>query len=433
MAEVKFYLEKRKDKQTGKVVQTNVPILLFYSFNGKRLQYYTGYRIDASKWDDGLAEKDGKVIRLHPGKVKKNYSEAADINKELTKLESRIIDIHQRADVLGERLSEDYFKERLNGNKLDTKNSDTIWEAYEKYLEALKVTHTEKSIYNVKSTFKVLRWFETYRKKKITFDEIDENFWQEFFSWCYQVQGYYNNYTGTHVNKLKAFLNWALAKKLTTCKDFQKQSKMQEFIEVIYLEYKEVQKFFKFRFKNDKESGFTALELSDMRDLYCGGCFTGMRHSDISNLREENDLSVKISYRVKKTKQTNFVPVNKFSRQLIDKHKGRHNGFLFPQFEDNVRHELLRVAMKQAGLNRMVQIVHYRGAERQEESMPLWKAANFHTSKKTFVVNFLEKGGSLTTAMAITGNRSHSVFRRYYKIADTFKAKEMERIFGKVA
>lgn len=422
MAEVKFYLEKRKDKETGKIVTTNVPILLFYSFNGKRLQYYTGYRVDADKWDDGLTQKDGQPIRVHPGRVKKNFSDAADINKELRKLEARISEIHERADVLGDRLSPEYFKDRLNGKKLDTKNGDTIWKGYELYLQSLKVTHTEKSIKNVKDSFRVLKDFEKDRSRSITFDSIDSFFWQEFFNYCYHVKEYNNNYTGTHVNKIKALLNWCVAKKISTHTEFRKQRKMQEFIEVIYLLWPELLKFYRYKFKDPV--------YSDARDLYCLGCFTGLRYSDVVKLLNDNVLPDKLGYRVKKTKQINYIPLNKYSKALLEKHKGKHKPFAMPQLVKNI-HTVLKDAMKEAGLDRMVQIVHYRGAERKEERKPLWDAATFHTSKKTFVVNFLEKGGSITTAMAITGNRSHSVFKRYYKIADQFKAKEMARIFGR--
>ena len=423
MAEVKFYLEKRKDKATGDVNKGNVPILLFYSFNGKRLQYYTGYRIDAHKWDDGLVEnKDGSFTRSHPGRVKKNFSEAPEINKELTKLISKVNDIHERADVLGERLTIQYFRDRLNDKKLDAKNSDPIWEAYEKYFEALKNTHTAKSIKNAKDTYKVLREFSKERMKTITFESVDEFFWQEFFDWCFNDKDYFNNYTGTHLNKIKAFLNWAVEKGYTKNLEFRKQPKMQEFIEIIYLQYEEVQKFYKHKFKDQT--------LAQVRDMYCLGCFTGLRYSDVIGLLPENIHEDKIVYRVKKTKEANIIPLNKFSRVILDRNKGKHPTHAMPQIKSGI-HEYLRTAMKEVELDRMVQIVHYKGAERFEESAPLWKAATFHTSKKTFVTNFLERGGSLITAMAITGNKSHSVIKRYYKIADTFKAKEMARIFGK--
>ncbi len=47
---VNFYPEKRKD-DSGMLKMKNVPIFLFFSFSGKRMVYYTGYRIDLEKWD----------------------------------------------------------------------------------------------------------------------------------------------------------------------------------------------------------------------------------------------------------------------------------------------------------------------------------------------------------------------------------------------
>ena len=68
MADIKFYLEKRKDKETGELLTENVTILLFYSFGGQRLQYYTGHRIDAAKWDAANQ------------KAKKGFTQASNIN-----------------------------------------------------------------------------------------------------------------------------------------------------------------------------------------------------------------------------------------------------------------------------------------------------------------------------------------------------------------
>lgn len=410
MAEVKFYLEKRKDKTTGKINTINVPILLFYSFNGKRLQYYSGYRIDASKWDEERM------------KVKKNYSEAADINRELTKLEAKVEDIHNKAKALGEKVSPEYFRDRLNGKRKDAKNGDLIWDSYKEYLESLKVTHTKKSIQESTRTSIVLKDFSKERRWSMTFDSIDTIFWQEFFDWCYNTKGWFNNYTGTHINKLKAFMNWSVKRGYTTNLEFRRVRRMQENTEIIYLTFEEVQQFLNHKFKKE--------EYAQMRDLYCLGCFTGLRYSDISRLLPENILNDKIVYRVVKTKEPNIIPLNQYSRKILERNKSIHPIYSMPQIPKVKTSEYLKAAMKEAKLTRVVQIVHFKGAERFEESKPLWDAATFHTSKKTFVTNFLERGGSLTTAMAITGNKSYSVMRRYFKIADTFKAKEMERIFG---
>jgi len=47
------------------------------------------------------------------------------------------------------------------------------------------------------------------------------------------------------------------------------------------------------------------------------------------------------------------------------------------------------------------------------------------------MTNFLAKGGSLSTAMSITSNKDLKTARRHDKLADTFKADAMARVFGK--
>lgn len=50
MGSVRFYLEKRKD-ENGRTRTKQVPVLLYFSFESKRLQLNTGERIDAADWD----------------------------------------------------------------------------------------------------------------------------------------------------------------------------------------------------------------------------------------------------------------------------------------------------------------------------------------------------------------------------------------------
>ena len=46
-----FTLDRRLDKD-GQPIVKNLPINMDFTFSGKRLRYYTGYRIDADKWID---------------------------------------------------------------------------------------------------------------------------------------------------------------------------------------------------------------------------------------------------------------------------------------------------------------------------------------------------------------------------------------------
>ena len=46
------------------------------------------------------------------------------------------------------------------------------------------------------------------------------------------------------------------------------------------------------------------------------------------------------------------------------------------------------------------------------------------------MTNFLARGGNLHTAMAITGNRSYSTAKRYFKVVDALKTEEMNKVFA---
>jgi len=50
MANATPKLEKRKDKN-GELIIKNVPVLIDFTFNGKRLWLSTGEHCDANKWD----------------------------------------------------------------------------------------------------------------------------------------------------------------------------------------------------------------------------------------------------------------------------------------------------------------------------------------------------------------------------------------------
>ncbi|TNE54311.1 MAG: site-specific integrase, partial [Bacteroidetes bacterium] len=164
-------------------------------------------------------------------------------------------------------------------------------------------------------------------------------------------------------------------------------------------------------------------------DVFCFGCFTGMRFSDIAALSPENIHEDRIIYRIAKTDKNNTIPLNPFTRELLNKHEGRPTKCL-PVISEQNTNQYLKEAIREAGINRKVEIIHYQGAKRIKEVKPINEIITFHVSKKTFMTNFLARGGSLLTAMSITGNKDLKTARRYYKVVDKLKDEEMKRVFG---
>jgi integrase len=422
MAEVKFYLERRKDKATGKLITHNVPILLFYSFEGQRLQYYTGFRVDSAKWN------------AEDMKVKKNYSEAAEYNRELIRLKAKVEELHDKANVNGLIPDLDYFRDNLSGKAMSTPDRKTIWEAYEDFIKAQTVIRAKNTVTSDKCTRSSLEDFSRSRKIRLSFEKMDMQFYEEYLDYCYNEKGYFNNYVGTLIKRIKAFLNWAHKKGFNNTLHFKKEEfeKPTENTEIIYLHYAEVELLMGLDEKNFK--GVKPDDLKkylEVRDMYCLGCYTGMRHSDIITLKPENIEKDRIVLQIIKVREPNIIPLNPHSRRILKRNANKHGIYAMAHYNVSDTNEYLKEVMKAAKMKRKVQIVHYRGSIRHEEIQALWQCAKFHSSKKTFVTNFLERGGSLTTAMAITGNTSYQTARRYYKIADTLRAKEMGKVFGK--
>lgn len=415
--EAKFYLEKRKDKHTGQLIATNVPIFLYYSFGGQRLQFYSGFRVDAVHWDE-----EGM-------KVRRNGEGAADINRELSKLKSKVEDIHDRAKALGEELTLEEFRKRIKGESAAGKKVKYDFNTcYDEFLSTSSLTKAESTVNGHKTTRSVLLQFSKAANYPLTFSTIDMTFYEKFVEYCFKERKIRNTGTGNHIRYFKAFLNWATERGYNTNLDFRKKSFkcLSESPEIIFLTYEELMQVFKFDFSDDP-----ILDL--VRDTFCLSCFTGLRFSDVKALAPENIHADKILNRVVKTKELNSIPLNPYSKAILEKYEGRKEGRCLPVMEYRKNAELLKVVFKVAKLNRPVQKVHFVGAKRISSTAPLSDLITFHIGKKTFMTNFLTKGGSLLTAMAITGNKDLRTARRYYKVVDSLKQEEMSKVFGDVS
>jgi integrase len=414
MAEVKFYLEKRKDKATGKLIAKNVPIQLFYSFDGKRLQFFTGYRIDAFKWDE---EKM---------KARKGFSESSDINKELDKLKTKVNDAHDKAKVLNEELTIEDLRDQLKGKQNIAKNKKSFKECLEEYKISSELTKSNATVKSIKSSFKNIADFSEKTGTKLEFKNITQDFYDALLEYCFNTRDYKNTYTGKLIKDIKAFLNWATDRGYNTNLDFKKKSfkKLTEEPEIIYLTYDELILLYDFDLEGNAR-------LEQIRDIFCFGCFTGMRYSDILALAPEHIHKDAIKYRIVKTGQNNTIPLNPYSQKILKRYKDKIPDRCLPVVSEQKTNEYLKELFKKVKLNRKVQKISFQGAKSIKITSPLSEVITFHISKKTFMTNFLAKGGSLLTAMAITGNKDFKTARRYYKVVDTLKADEMAKVFGK--
>ena len=87
---ITFHLESRK--KDGVLVTENVPIRMRVVFDGKRIEFTTGYRIDAAKWD---ASKQ----RVKNGCTNKLKQSSSEINADLNRYEGEIQNIFKEFEL----------------------------------------------------------------------------------------------------------------------------------------------------------------------------------------------------------------------------------------------------------------------------------------------------------------------------------------------
>lgn len=412
MAQVKFYLEKRKDA-SGNLIIEDVPVFLYFSFAGKRLQYYTGVRVNQSNWD-------AENMQVH------KHADAKRHNSTLSRLKRWVEEIDDRAKALGQSLTLDEFRYQLkekSGTTTERKSGKTFREYFEEYIDSSRLTKKAATVKGINTVFNILKEFSVKTRTGLEFDNVNQEFYNKLLDFCFHTKEYKNNNTGRVIKTLKSFLNWSTEHGYNKNLEYKKKGfkKLQEQPEIIFLTYDELMRLFKVKLESEKHKR--------VRDAFCFGCFTGMRFSDLCGLTRENIHKNSIVYRIKKTDDVNTIPMNSYMRAILNRYKKEDKPL--PMISEQKTNTYLKELAVLVELNRKIKITHFRGGERIETIAPLHELITFHVSKKTFMTNFLARGGSLETAMAITGNKDYKTAKRYFKVVDSLKVDEMQRVFGK--
>lgn len=412
MAKVRFYLERRKGSD-GNLITEDVPVFLYFSYDGKRLQYYTGIRVDQTNWDSDRMQ----VVK---------HDEAKRLNGTLNRMRRWVEEIEDRAKALSLSITLDEFRFQLKekaGVQSERSSGKTFREYFEKYIKVSRLTKKADTVKGIVTVFNVLHEFSVKSRVALDFDNINQDFYNKLLEFCFKVKSYKNNNTGRVIKTLKSFLNWATEEGYNRNLEYKKKGfkKLQEQPEIIYLTYEELMTLYALQLDSAK--------LQRIRDSFCFGCFTGMRYSDLYNLTWENIHKDTIVYRIKKTDDVNTIPINSYMRAILKRYKGEDKPL--PMISEQKTNAYLKELALIADLTRKIKMTHFRGGERIVTVTPLNELISFHVSKKTFMTTFLARGGSLETAMAITGNKDYKTAKRYFKVVDSLKSDEMQKVFGK--
>lgn len=160
-----------------------------------------------------------------------------------------------------------------------------------------------------------------------------------------------------------------------------------------------------------------------IRDVFLFQCYTGLRFSDVINLRWSDINGDRISLTTKKTAThiTNKLP--KQAIELIEEYRGRKyaNDHVFPNYNNSTYNGHLKIIARDAGVCDIVTFTEYRNGKRVTKHCEKWEKITTHVGRKTFVVNSLSMGYTADQVIKYTGHSSTQAMKPYIDITDESK------------
>lgn len=163
------------------------------------------------------------------------------------------------------------------------------------------------------------------------------------------------------------------------------------------------------------------------RDVFCFCAFTGLRHSDVMNLKHSNIYNEAIHIIIQKTGKSVIIELNKYSKSILNKYSHLHqaNDHVFKRCDNANMNRYLKKIAKQLNINTPTRYISCYGNRKIEEFKPKWELITTHCARKTFVVNCLSMGISPSIVIKWTGHSDYDAMKPYIDILDEEKKKAM--------
>ena len=437
----RFTLDRRSDKDGNPIVQ-NLPINMDFTFAGKRLRFFTGYRIDADTWIDTKKEdpETGEVI--HVQQVKKNaYNKSGEsygeINKRLLLLKTTITKIYEESVILGKAITVDYLREELRRALNEEKNPTEelpmdFFSVYQRYIDNLDVTPGRRR--QVAAGRNHVERYVKYvlKKKTVEFDDITPGWLEKY--WAYIITDTADNEAYKDLSykekprkkcrntaiqvfrRFRAFLNWASLPQnggLVKINPFYSFTlPAEQYGRPIYLTKEERDHLYEAKIDNPR--------LARVRDIFVFQCLTGCRVGDLIKLNKDNIVNGAIEYIPTKTRfkssATVRVPLCDKALEILSRYD-MPDGSLLPFITDQRYNEYLKELFKLETVKLDRIVTRLNPMTLTEEQVPLYDLATSHMARRTFVGTLHKQNVKNEIIASMSGHSKTSrAFARYYDI-----------------
>ena len=418
-----FTLESRK--KDGVLIVENVPIRMRVNFASKRIEFTTGYRIDVAKWD---SDKQ----RVRNGCTNKLKQSASEINASLLEYYTEIQSIFKRFEVEDVMPTPEQIKEAFNAlhkpvseepkPKKEALPCD-FFQVFDDFVEdcGRQNNWTDSTF----EKFAAVKNHLTNFREGLTFEFFDERGLNDYVGYLRDVKEMRNTTIGKQLSFLKWFLRWAFKKGVhqNNAYDSYKPKLKSTQKKIIFLTWDELNRLREFKIPSNKQA------LERVRDVFLFQCFTGLRYSDVFNLRRSDIKGDHIEVTTVKTSDSLIIELNNHSKAILDKYKdvAFENDKVLPVITNQKMNDYLKELAEMAGIDEPVRQTYYKGNERIDDVTPKYALLGTHAGRRTFICNALALGIPPQVVMKWTGHSDYKAMKPYIDIADDIKANAMSK------
>ena len=272
--------------------------------------------------------------------------------------------------------------------------------------------------------------FASVKKKRVDFDTITIDFYDDFKRFMIKEKNYAVNTIGRYFNTLITIMNEATERGLNSNLLYKSKRFIvdKEETENIFLNDNELVEIYELDL-----SDFSKLD--NARDLFLIGCYTGLRFSDyqeldLKKLTKENTLEV----RQKKTQKRLTIP---FYHPIVLAIKEKYNGKTHNSLPRPISNQKLNKYIKEVGsmvnsLSNKVDKNMTIGGVKVILQKPKYSFITTHTARRSFASNLVLKGKNIFDIMEATGHQSEKAFRNYVKIEARDKVQRILKLYDNV-
>ena len=395
-----FYIRRDKTNKKGEA-----PVFMRLTINGERADASIKRFIEPHAWNSAK------------GKANEKSRGGKDLNLYLDAISANILRIQRDLELDKKEVSAQIILNRYLGKEQSDRHTlMEVFRAHNEKCRALSgISLAPGTVIRYETSLRLTEAFlrTTYKKEDCYLDEITHQFVEDYDFSLRTVRRCCHNTTTKYLLNFKKIIRIALAKGWMKKDPFAQVHFHFEPVEREFLEKQELKVLL------NKE--ITITRLSQVRDIFCFCCLTGLAFMDVQQLKPEHlvaDIHGKIWIRKARQKTKNMcnIPLLDEAQKIIDRYRDhpycQTHGVLLPVCSNQKMNSYLKELADICGIR---------------------KNLSTHCARHTFATLTLASGATIDNVAKMLGHANVNMTRRYAKVLDSSIMRDMEVVAENMA